>query len=61
MRGLPDHLDYEEVSDGKDWWPLVSCSIPGCQWNCHAVWSDLGTDDYGLDWNAMHPEHEEEK
>lgn len=58
---LPEHLDYDEVSDeGPDettWFPLVRCTIDGCTWTREADWSELGDESFGADWNAEHPPH----
>lgn len=62
MASLPSWLDYDEINvpdeDNPDAMavPLVRCLL-GCGWTYDACWSDLGDDQYGLDWPALHPQH----
>jgi hypothetical protein len=54
---LPDHLDYNETTDGaSEWWPHVFCTIGGCRWTLDTTWDAIG-DDGEVDWTVEHPPH----
>ena len=59
---LPEHLDYNEIrgvdEDGVPVaYPEVFCTIEGCDFTDSTSWADLGSDSFGVDWDAIHPVH----